>query len=120
MKPRKTARPHVPDHFWLIASGPYVSAHVRYSWTGVLLYADKRPGYHSFPAACIPAWLWTPFAALVCAVAYRAVSIWTRYFQALVLARWVMEQPRLPVLLARAGDVTLIEPRQMSLFEEVV
>lgn len=100
-KPRQSARPHVPDHVWLPASGPYLSAHIRYSWTGA---------WPDFPALCVPAALWTPFAALVCgASGLRPVSHWARYFRALVMARWVLCQPvSVPALLQRAGPVVLV------------
>jgi hypothetical protein len=107
----------IPEHIWFTTSGAYASANIRYTWSGVLPYQKKlkRPGFPTFPAVCVPAWLWTPYAAMVWgACVFQSVSHWARYFRARVLARWIGCQPSKVrgVIVGRLED---LKPRQMEL-----
>ena len=86
------------------------------------------PGYFWTRAHCIPVplpaytFIDSDGALWVSVPAQDAVWVYVALFLAGValVDAWQRAHPEpLTLLLARAGEVTLIEPRQMSLFEEV-
>ena len=109
-----------PGYVWVTV--PAIPAHFRFVWLDVLPF-DKHarpkaalPNYPTFAQVCIEAWRIMPLVILwTLASGLQVVSCWTRYWRQMLLARWMHDTGL--HLLARAGDVRLVEVKQLGLFE---